>query len=746
MRGLLCRCLGGLITFHVLVVGWPLIHPFRTHTKSKPYHEKYSNELFLSEEGHYAQQQHSPDLTGSHRSIRNHEYCNTVDKRTPPTWIALDHFLSVRNDLNRIVKGGVEVISRGSSNVPKHQKVDIAIFVADGLDSQTCIITVVAKGRRVSASKLKLELGSEASIYPLTRPGDARVLCGFTVDTVPPMGHLSDRRITVAVDQDVVLRCQMENLMMLGNGGYAYWQTLISPEAILALPNAKVVSIGADEDATGPPSGTESATVIHLDQDCENESIRDAPVPFLELEPPPMNIASLLVHHRELSNPLVTNVVSFKGKIGRIDRRGRRNASFELLPLEEENQSQTCSNDRNTSCNLPWQIKNGEQVALRINAGKQLLQNLGKVAGELALDRLEAGIIIEALARTNVGHREALASWVNDRTMECMLVDFQIINSEGETEINSAASDLGNKLQSEAAIPVLPPLTLSCIFSIPASIEVVDNPESLDVFEEALDFLVEHRKRPMVGIDCEWQPNQLSRPGVSQPVLLMQLSFNDLGKVFLFDLQVLLRPLLDQGHPMNDSEGRLSEVLERLWSSSLIMKVGYQVTSDLRRVAASFPHIPCFQEIDAVLEVDKLVKRILHTTKQKKSRSITTSVSRMSLHYMGRPVDKSYQISDWQRRPLSDGQKEYAALDAAVAPAIVEKALRTMEASLNLPRLNIEHWERDDRLSDIVESLRFTFIPIEGTKPSKNQQAKQVLGDHWIATETWITGDDPGNQ
>ena len=673
----------------------------------------------MSGERQYPQEEHDPDPAGSHRQSIKHEKRDGVAIQTPSTLMALDHFLSVLNDLNRRVKGGVEIISRGASNVPKHQKIDIEIFVADGLDSQACIITVVAKGRRVSASKLQLELGSDASIYPLSQPGDARVLCGFTVDTVPPMGHLSDSSITVAVDQDVVVQCQTENLMMLGNGGYAYWQTLISPEAILSLPYVKVVSIVSNEDATCPTSKTETATMILQEHHCENESISDAPVPFLELEATPMNIASLLVHHRELSNPLVANVVSVKGKIGRIERRGKRNAIFQLLPIKEENQSQTCKSDPNTPCKFPWQIKNGERVALRINAGKHLFQNLGVVAGEQALNRLEEGSIINALARTNVGHREALASLVNDRTMECMLADFQIIDSEGETDVHRTDSvHVGNQLQLEAAIPVLPPLTLSCIFNEPASIEVVDSPETLDVFEESLDFLIEHSRHTMVGIDCEWQPNQLSGPDESRPVLLMQLSFNDLGKVFLLDLQAMLRPLLDHEHPMNDTEERLSEVLERLWSNSQILKVGYQLTSDLRRVSASFPHMPCFQAIDGVLEVDKLVKRILHTTKQKKSRSITTSVSRMSLHYLGRPVDKTYQISDWQRRPLSDGQKEYAALDAAVAPAIVKKALKTMEASLNLPRLRIEQWESDGRLSNIVESLQFTFITIEGTKPS----------------------------
>ena len=197
---------------------------------------------------------------------------------------------------------------------------------------------------------------------------------------------------------------------------------------------------------------------------------------------------------------------------------------------------------------------------------------------------------------------------------------------------------------------------------------------------------------------------------------------------------------------MNELEKRASDILSKLWSSERILKVGYQLSSDLRRVAASYPHVPCFRKVNSVLEVDKLCKRILQITKQKKSRSITMSLARMTSHYMGRTVDKGCQISDWEARPLSASQKVYAALDAAVAPALAEKALSSINATVN-PRIpRIERWEGDDELSQAIDSLRFFVVDIEDGKPAKKLQAKQILGDHWIATQTWIAGETPPDQ
>ena len=51
----------------------------------------------------------------------------------------------------------------------------------------------------------------------------------------------------------------------------------------------------------------------------------------------------------------------------------------------------------------------------------------------------------------------------------------------------------------------------------------------------------------------------------------------------------------------------------------------------------------------------------------------TLGLSRACQHYLGKPLDKAEQCSLWSARPLSEGQRIYAALDAAVLIAIYEK-------------------------------------------------------------------------
>ena len=40
---------------------------------------------------------------------------------------------------------------------------------------------------------------------------------------------------------------------------------------------------------------------------------------------------------------------------------------------------------------------------------------------------------------------------------------------------------------------------------------------------------------------------------------------------------------------------------------------------------------------------------------------------------LGRPLDKSMQTSDWQRRPLTRGQVQYAAMDAFCLVAVYQQ-------------------------------------------------------------------------
>jgi ribonuclease D len=52
-----------------------------------------------------------------------------------------------------------------------------------------------------------------------------------------------------------------------------------------------------------------------------------------------------------------------------------------------------------------------------------------------------------------------------------------------------------------------------------------------------------------------------------------------------------------------------------------------------------------------------------------------TSLSKACEAFLGRPLLKTEQTSDWDRRPLSPAQLQYAALDAHASLALLDVAL-----------------------------------------------------------------------
>ncbi len=55
------------------------------------------------------------------------------------------------------------------------------------------------------------------------------------------------------------------------------------------------------------------------------------------------------------------------------------------------------------------------------------------------------------------------------------------------------------------------------------------------------------------------------------------------------------------------------------------------------------------------------------------------SLASVSEHLLGLPLDKTYQQSDWRRRPLSRAQLDYAALDAKIALRVYQELTARLE-------------------------------------------------------------------
>ncbi|RWR94255.1 3'-5' exonuclease domain-containing protein [Cinnamomum micranthum f. kanehirae] len=145
----------------------------------------------------------------------------------------------------------------------------------------------------------------------------------------------------------------------------------------------------------------------------------------------------------------------------------------------------------------------------------------------------------------------------------------------------------------------------------------------------------------VVGIDCEWKPNYVkgSKPN---KVSIMQIASE--RKVFIIDLLKL----------STDEPNVLDSCLKRILSSPRILKLGYNLQCDLQQLSLSYGDLECFKYYEMLLDIQKLFK-------QQKG-----GLSGLAKKILGAGLNKTRRNSNWEQRPLSQNQMEYAALDAAV--------------------------------------------------------------------------------
>ncbi|CAJ1956337.1 unnamed protein product [Cylindrotheca closterium] len=562
--------------------------------------------------------------------------------------------------------------------------------------------------------------------------------------------------------------------MIVGSAGHPYWQCLVLCDALLSLPNvhvADICGIQQGHDSNEKLIQKEARTAGTPTSLTPNPSEIAKPLlpGFFPGDIPPINIAKLLVKERSLSNPLLPTAVKVTGSLGSLEKKTKKLVTTHLLPLGVDRKAYVDS--------LPWQSSSdGKRLSVKLIFGRALFQRLGKSQWDAILECLESGQVVEVIAQTRVIDRESLCKWVENRCLELEVREFRILtldqSSDGNDDVpaqlrtDTAQMPFKHKPKSEWTTPQFAPITMEDIFGASNRIEFVNSTESIQSFVTATAGSISSPAEPssddhrssfpashLVGIDCEWQPNQLSARGEKQPVLLLQISMHTLQKVYLFDLQTMLRPLLPPDESMNEMESYVSQALLKLFRSKKIIKVGYQASSDLMRVAASYPHLPCFQEVPSVLEVDSFVKRTLQIKKQKKSRAITMSLAKLTAHYLQKSISKECQVSNWSARPLGQNQLEYAAIDAAIGPVLVENAMESINATMvnvtsNEISPKVERWEGDDGMSKVICNWRFTHFQCGGGRSEHEKykldklKAGQVFGgdSSWTVSQNWIVG------
>ncbi|XP_041826829.1 exonuclease mut-7 homolog isoform X2 [Melanotaenia boesemani] len=187
----------------------------------------------------------------------------------------------------------------------------------------------------------------------------------------------------------------------------------------------------------------------------------------------------------------------------------------------------------------------------------------------------------------------------------------------------------------------------------------------------------------IVGVDMEWRPH--FGCSSAQQVALIQLAVYD--QVFLVDL--CTRGFCQ--HP--DTRG----FIRALFSSQNVLKLGYGMLGDLKCLLATWPQLS-----EELLKMEGMLD--LLSVHQKIQRSKASQIqngpgkrdvlvgedcaekglSLLVQQVLGRPLDKTEQMSNWEKRPLRISQIRYAVADAYCL-LDVYSVLSSNPASFGLP-------------------------------------------------------------
>jgi len=157
-----------------------------------------------------------------------------------------------------------------------------------------------------------------------------------------------------------------------------------------------------------------------------------------------------------------------------------------------------------------------------------------------------------------------------------------------------------------------------------------------------------------VGFDAEWVPSQ-----GSPPALLQLATFE---AAYLVDLLAL------------SSSAVLGEALGAIMSARNVTKVSFEGAKDLGRIAAAMPALSACKRVAPLVDLHDLAagRRAEEEGTSKKRAKEGLNLKSLVEKYLGLPLDKTMQMSDWSRRPLSAAQAQYAALDAWVVLQVYE--------------------------------------------------------------------------
>lgn len=413
---------------------------------------------------------------------------------------------------------------------------------------------------------------------------------------------------------------------------------------------------------------------------------------------------------------LAPTSVSAVGRLVSIHRLAKTLATAELVPVPPY------SNWTGDGSNEPMSV--------------QLLLSGSEVGGEEVLNPFEGQLVL-VRGVTQVDKKESLRHWVQDNQLDVKVSSIRsILTMEDEAlwvpRKNSHMSHdrLPSILVSAPPKPThdgirflrlddLYPQT--SITPTACQVTVVDSLALVQEFQHSVARLRQDASLmmpSMIGIDCEWKPHALlETPTEVQPVLVLQVCLHPLRRIFLLDLSALLRPLQSPTEPLDEVETAVAHVLTDLFHDPTILKVGFKMVSDLRRLVASYPHLagPALGRVEGVIDVARVSYPVLKVLRRNRNtRHVTASLARLVEHcFPPHVLDKSSQCSDWSQTPWTCAQKDYAALDSAIAPAVLETFLSPQHSKKGPPLrlwsnpVQLGRWKDDELFAGSVTSWSF---------------------------------------
>jgi hypothetical protein len=192
----------------------------------------------------------------------------------------------------------------------------------------------------------------------------------------------------------------------------------------------------------------------------------------------------------------------------------------------------------------------------------------------------------------------------------------------------------------------------------------------------------------MVGIDSEFMFTNWKEDGPDKMTSILQIATEK--NVLIFDMLKLY----------NTESEALNDCLKPVFLSRDILKLGYDLNSDLHLLFRCYGDLECFRRYEGTLDLQKLFARI------------KGGLSGLANAILGAHLNKTKQMTDWAERPLDISQLQYAAIDATVLISIFNKTCNKTDQTDDW-KSHINCWEpskKDHKLREKYQNVILSIL------------------------------------